>query len=367
MANNETIKNNDNGFIKNNSDILFIYDASMTNPNGDPDDENKPRMDYDTETNLVSDVRLKRYIRDYLEDQGEHIFVSKVEGQTVDSTQRLAHWISKMVIDNEMSAKDDIKAAEKIREILKNRGTPDAPEITGLIKSSDLLLDAFLDVRLFGATMPVKGQRGESFTFTGPVQFNWGYSLNKVRLVDSSTISSTFAGRTRGGESGEYGTFGKDYRVYYSLIAFHGIISGRRAQCTKLSEADIKLLEKALIKSIPLQATRSKIGQYPRLYIRIEYNDQETLIGDLRKYIQMSIPQKTENQIRDVSDICLDLTKLISALQVEKINNRIKSIHYWFDNSQAALLENFLSYKDSIFKGKLREINFEEENGNTSK
>jgi CRISPR-associated protein Csh2 len=50
----------------NNSDILFIYDAKLCNPNGDPDDENKPRMDYDTQTNLVSDVRLKRYLRDYL-------------------------------------------------------------------------------------------------------------------------------------------------------------------------------------------------------------------------------------------------------------------------------------------------------------
>ena len=52
--------------IENNSEILFIYDAKMCNPNGDPDDENKPRMDYDRNINLVSDLRLKRYIRDYL-------------------------------------------------------------------------------------------------------------------------------------------------------------------------------------------------------------------------------------------------------------------------------------------------------------
>ena len=55
--------------VKNNSEILFIYDAKMTNPNGDMDNENKPRMDYDTDTNLVSDVRLKRYLRDYFEKQ----------------------------------------------------------------------------------------------------------------------------------------------------------------------------------------------------------------------------------------------------------------------------------------------------------
>ena len=83
----------------NNSDILFIYDAKMCNPNGDPDDENKPRMDYETETNLVSDVRLKRYIRDYLEDKGMSIFVAKVKGKTVDATQRLESWLSEKKLE----------------------------------------------------------------------------------------------------------------------------------------------------------------------------------------------------------------------------------------------------------------------------
>ena len=64
--------------LENNSEILFLYDAKMCNPNGDMDDENKPRMDYDTSSNLVSDVRLKRYIRDYFEkDLKKDIFVTE--------------------------------------------------------------------------------------------------------------------------------------------------------------------------------------------------------------------------------------------------------------------------------------------------
>ena len=63
--------------IQNNSEILFLFDAKQSNPNGDMDDENKPRMDWETETNLVSDVRLKRYIRDYLEKfKGEKLFIT---------------------------------------------------------------------------------------------------------------------------------------------------------------------------------------------------------------------------------------------------------------------------------------------------
>lgn len=51
--------------VKCNHEILFLYDACLCNPNGDPDEENRPRMDYETRRNLVSDVRLKRYLRDH--------------------------------------------------------------------------------------------------------------------------------------------------------------------------------------------------------------------------------------------------------------------------------------------------------------
>jgi CRISPR-associated protein Csh2 len=344
----------------NNSDILFIYDAALCNPNGDPDDENKPRMDYDTETNLVTDVRLKRYIRDYLENQGENIFVSKVEGKTVDVTQRLGYWFVNKIEKDDKAGNEDKKIADELKAIL-NKKTKLADQeqkkvadnIDKLIKNDNDILDPFLDVRLFGATMPVKG--GLSFTFTGPVQFNWGYSLNKVNLVESSTISSTFAGRTRGGDAEEHGTFGKDYRVYYSLIAFHGIISGKRAKHTNLSASDIELFEKALIKSIPLQATRSKINQYPRLYIRIEYNDQETLMGDLRKYLAPKYEGVEESKVRDITQVKLDMSGLISVIEDNK--EKIKSIHYWYDKTIASSLNAFLSLKDNGLRDKLVEVN----------
>ena len=337
----------------NNSDILFIYDAKMCNPNGDPDDENKPRMDYDTETNLVSDVRLKRYIRDYLENKGELIFVSRVDGKTVDATQRLAHWISAKILKDENAPEKSKEMAKKIEEGSKI----DSKEITSLIENNDIILDAFLDVRLFGATMPIKGKKGESFTFTGPIQFNWGYSLNRVRLVDSATISSTFAGRTSEGEDEEHGTFAKDYRVYYSLIAFHGIISGKRAEHTRLSDKDIRLFEEALIKSIPLQATRSKIGQYPRMYVRIEYTDQETLLGDLRRFVRKDVSPgiEREDQVRDISDVKLSIDELAVELKSDDFKDRVKAIHYWYDKSVASCFERLI--EDKALKEKLVAVN----------
>lgn len=304
-----------------NSEMLFIYDATMCNPNGDPDDENRPRMDYERERNLVSDVRLKRYIRDYLQDKGYEIFVAKFEDQTVNATQRL----KKLIEDNK-------------QKINVNKINKDGIE---------WLLSKLIDVRLFGATMPIKSEdtKGSSLTFTGPVQFNWGYSLNKVRLVDSSGITSHF-----GSEEGKtQGAMGKDYRVYYSLIAFHGIISGNRAKLTNLQKEDIKLLDEAILKAIPLLATRSKIGQYPRLYLRVEYKDSETVLGDFRYHVK---PDKVEG-LRDVTDFKLDITKLkeIFAKNIDRIDN----IFYWQDDDlkitsegEEKKIEDILNLKDNL-------------------
>ncbi len=208
----------------NNSEILYVYDAKLTNPNGDPDEENRPRMDYDRNINLVSDVRLKRYIRDYLQEKGYDIFVKLVE-------------------DHYVTADERVKALEK--------------------QDSEELLNKWIDVRLFGATMTVEK---DNKIFTGPVQFNWGYSLNKVELLESS-ITSHFSSR----KDAKQGTIGKDYRVIFSLLSFFGVISGKRAEKTKLTQEDLTQLDLAMRYAIPQLATRSKIGQYPRLYLRVEY------------------------------------------------------------------------------------------------
>lgn len=286
----------------NNSDILFIYDAKLCNPNGDPDDENKPRMDYNTHRNLVSDVRLKRYIRDYLQDKGKEIFVAKVDDMTVDATKRLKKLFEQYEEDNKKVQVDINKLEDK---------------------QIEWMLERLIDVRMFGATMPIKAKegttRGSSNTFTGAIQFNWGYSLNKVDIVESSTITSTFAGR---GE--EHSTMGKDWRLYYSLIAFHGIVSEKRAEKTKLSEEDVKLLDNALIKAIPLQATtRSKIGQAPRLLIRVEYKDNTTFLGDLRQYVKVT----PDENLRDISELELEVASLVDILKNNE--DKIERIYFW--------------------------------------
>jgi len=318
--------NNDKKIL--DSEILFIYDAKMCNPNGDPDEENKPRMDYLTNRNLVSDVRLKRYIRDYLQSKRYEIWVSKIEDEIIDATTRLQVLVKQY--------------KEKIgREVdIKN---PDNDLL-------NWLLDTLIDVRFFGATMPIKGgeERGGGLNFTGPVQFTWGYSLNPVEIVPSSSITSTFAGR---GE--EYGTIGKDWRVYYSLIAFYGVISSKRAGKTKLKVEDILLLDNTLIEAIPSESTtRSKIGQTPRLLIRIEYT-KGNFIGDLRRYVEIQ-PKDNKNlyNIRDITDFELNVRNLYTVLKSNI--ERIDKIYIWY-HPELSFINNELKTlkEDENFKNKI--------------
>lgn len=266
--------------ISNNSEILFLYDAQMCNPNGDMDNENKPRLDYDTSTNLVSDVRLKRYIRDYLES---------IKG----------------------------------REIFITAKAKDAKERNEQIKGSKLAHTDLIDVRMFGA-VTAEDTREEGH-YTGPIQFNWGYSLHPVEMVDSSTITSSFS-------SGQ--GIGKDYRIHYSLIAFSGSINANAAQGTKLSDDDLSLFDEAILKAIPLARTRSKIGQYPRLYLRVELKGKDQFLKDLRPMISVvgksSVVAENLRLIRKADDYKLDLSRLAKYLRDNE--DKISKVHCFRDD-----------------------------------
>ncbi|XDF43707.1 type I-B CRISPR-associated protein Cas7/Csh2 [Saccharolobus solfataricus] len=258
-------KNDSN--LTTNSEYLIIYEVKNANPNGDPDDENRPRMDPKTKINYVSDVRLKRFFRDYIIAKygTDYIWVTKLDGKNVDATKRL--------------------------------------EAIGKDPSS--VLTKCIDARLFGATIPKKGGegKGESYAFTGPLQLSWGYSLHKVDLMDTRSITSLFSGRETGS-----GNIGKDYRVYYSLIAFYGVFSWRRSKETKVTQNDLKVFDNYLWQAILEESvTRSKIGHYPLLYLRLEHKDSDTLLGDLRRFLK--VEQKTEN-VRGLQDLKIDLKEL---------------------------------------------------------
>jgi CRISPR-associated protein Csh2 len=322
--------------ISNNSDFLFLFDATQSNPNGDIDQDNKPRMDYDTDTNLCSDTRVKRTIRDYLRHvKGLDIFVD-MEGVTkVNGEIRMKTLVRQLLNNGELESKILSEPMKKVFNEVKTKGGLDPVKLADFMinkKNEDLCqeLNRFLlahlvktqliDIRMFGGAFAVKGVNRP---YTGAIQLNWGYSLHKVKIMDSSSIVTIM--------SDDSSTIGKDYRVHYSLLAFNGTINKYAAKSTELTEDDVKAFREAIWSSVAALPTRSKINQYPKLYVELVYNEgfSNGQFGDLRQYVK-AIPNVEDNAIRRFDDLTLDvsaLQKLIVDDAAQKPEERkIKSV-----------------------------------------
>jgi CRISPR-associated protein Csh2 len=318
--------------IANNSDFLFLYEAIQSNPNGDPDQENKPRMDYDTKTNLVTDVRVKRFIRDYLKWNQYPIFVDMEGDSQVSADTKLIITLNKLLEEDKLVDdifKDAPELKQRYQKIIENKKKDES--IADALKNKDnlkkkenqelnyhilkeIVKKKYPDLRMFGSAFAVQG-----FTkaYTGAIQLNWGYSVNKVELMDSDSLVTIM--------NDDSSTFGKDYRVHYSLLAFNGTVNKYAAESTGLNENDMQLFRDSIWKSISALPTRSKLNQYPKLYLEIIYNDgyHNGYFGDLRTHIE-STPKEgiQDKQVRSLKDLDLDLSKLENLIRENKGENK---------------------------------------------
>ncbi|MEM3334055.1 MAG: type I-B CRISPR-associated protein Cas7/Csh2 [Thermoplasmata archaeon] len=296
--------------IKNRSEVVFLYDIKDANPNGDPMDENKPRIDEDTDINIVTDVRLKRTIRDYLaEFKNKDIFI--IEEIKEDGTQKTREERIK-----------DLKIETKEDELK--------------------LLEKYIDLRLFGATIALKKEkekeRGKSITWIGPVQFRFGRSMHKV---EPKIIKGTSVLPSR--EDVTAGTFIETQVLYYGLISFYGLINENAAKTTNLTEEDIELLLDGMWNGTKNLITRSKVGQIPRFLLRVIYKEKNYHIGDLEKKIKLVYAKDNREvtdgkEIRDISEVKLSITNLINTLKENK--DKIEKIQYEVNSDVVFLVDN---------------------------
>jgi len=312
--------------IKNSSDFLFIFEAIQCNPNGDPDQENKPRMDYDTQTNLVTDTRIKRYIRDYLKSEGKEIFVDMEGDRQVTMDKKLEAIVKRTIEEDGLLEKifennterlkiykDLINSKKSTEEVLKSLKDKKLKEVNiDLVKY--LIKNRFFDIRAFGSAFAVEGFNK---SYTGPIQLNWGYSFNKVELIESNSIVTIM--------NEDSSTFGKDYRVYYSLLGFNGTINQNAARSTGLSEEDLTIFRSAIWNSIPSNPTRSKLNQYPKLYCELIYKEgiSNGQYGDLRNYIVVTPKDSvSEKQVRCYKDLNINFDGLKELIKYDKANDK---------------------------------------------
>jgi CRISPR-associated protein Csd2 len=213
--------------LKNRYEFVYLFDVENGNPNGDPDAGNLPRVDPETSHGIVTDVCLKRKVRNYVEivKKGESPFEIYIREKAI-------------LIHAHERAHKAIGAADT-GEKKGRKGTGD--EVS---RARDWMCANFYDVRTFGAVMSLGINCGQ---VRGPVQINFGQSIDPV-VPREITITRMAVATEREAESqqGDNRTMGKKNIVPYGLYRTEGYISAHLANQTGFSEEDLELFWEAL-------------------------------------------------------------------------------------------------------------------------
>ena len=282
------------------SEILFLYETSYNIPNGNPF-TGEQRYDEETKKILVSDVRIKRFIRTYLEDiEGEHIYVSENTGAGKTDSKGVLTWIAQKWNTNQET---------NIAEIMKE----------------------LIDVRLFGGISTLKDDETKKIKvnkkectnghvqFTGPVQFAaLNPSLNRVNLRMHQNTSH-FTSKDENAQ----GAIATTTLVPYSVVQIHGWINPTVAKNTDLKEDDLKTMFKALWYGTGGEGSsfsRSKVGQDSLLLLVIDYKQDFDKLYGIDRTIKLKLNEGLKDeQIRSMDDYDFDFSKLQELAKNDKI------------------------------------------------
>ena len=221
----------DSPALQRRHEFVLYFDVTNGNPNGDPDAGNLPRLDPETNQGLVSDVALKRKIRNYValarpEAPGHEIYMS--EGATLNNQHKKA-WAAVM---------PDVTKAEELKKLPKE--VAKAHELTAW------MCDNFWDVRTFGAVMSTGVNAGQ---VRGPVQIAFARSVEQILPLEIS-ITRMAATTEADAEAKGGRTMGRKHIVPYGLYRAHGFVSAPLAshpiKGTGFSDADLEPLWEAL-------------------------------------------------------------------------------------------------------------------------
>lgn len=204
--------------LKNRIDFVYIFDVQDGNPNGDPDAGNLPRVDAETGMGLVTDVCIKRKVRNYVQvakglASGYDIFVKE-----------------KAILNNEIDkAHDDVKVKA-------------AQDKTAAARQ--YMCEHYYDIRTFGAVMSTGKNAGQ---VRGPIQLTFARSADPVATSEHSiTRIAVATPKEAESQNGENHTMGRKATIPYGLYVCHGFISANLAQQTGFTEEDLTLFFEAL-------------------------------------------------------------------------------------------------------------------------
>lgn len=252
-------------------DFVLLFDVQDGNPNGDPDAGNLPRIDAETGMGLVTDVCLKRKVRNYAQLSDQDIFIKE-----------------KAVLNTLI---DQAHEQEAVKTKEKGEKTEAARK---------WMCSKYYDIRTFGAVMSTGKNAGQ---VRGPIQITFARSVEPVVALEHSITRMAVATEAEAEkQSGDNRTMGRKYTVPYGLYRAHGFVSANLASQTGFSEGDLQLFWKALLNMFEhdrsaargLMSTRglyvfehsSALGNAPasQLFERITVKRKEDSEGPARSF-----------------------------------------------------------------------------------
>lgn len=249
--------------IKNRYEIVYLFDVENGNPNGDPDAGNMPRIDPETNFGIVTDVCLKRKVRNYVDMK----FNNKSPNRIYIREKSILNNIHKEAYDA-----NGIKLSDS--DDKKRKGSGDEVEIV-----RKWMCDNFFDVRTFGAVMSTDINCGQ---VRGPVQINFGKSVEPILPLEITITRMAVATEDEAKkQQGDNRTMGRKNVVPYALYRTEGYISAFLANQTGFSEDDLNLFWEALLNMFEHDhsAARGKMSAKKLIVFK-----HETALGNAPSY-----------------------------------------------------------------------------------
>ena len=279
--------------LKNRIDFVYIFDVQDGNPNGDPDAGNLPRVDAETGMGLVTDVCLKRKVRNYVQiakecASGYDIFIK--EKAVLNTLIDAAH-----EDDSVKTAKDKTSAAR------------------------DVMCKKYYDIRTFGAVMSTGKNAGQ---VRGPIQFTFARSIDPIAAAEHSITRMAVATEKEAEkQGGDNRTMGRKATVPYGLYVCHGFISANLAKQTGFTEEDLALFFDALKNMFDVDRSAARGLMSAQKLIVFKH---DSVLGNApanKLFDLVKVEKKTDNAPRKFSDytITVDKSNLPAGVIIEEL------------------------------------------------
>lgn len=280
--------------IEKRYDFVFLFDVQDGNPNGDPDAGNLPRIDPETGMGLVTDVCLKRKVRNFIQmtqsDEQYDIFIRE-----------------KGVLNNLI---DQAHEQESVKDKEKGEKTEAARQY---------MCSRYYDVRTFGAVMTTGKNAGQ---VRGPVQLTSSRSIDPIVTLEHSITRMAVTNEKDASETGDNRTMGRKFTVPYGLYRCHGFVSANFAKQTGFSQVDLELFWKALINMFDHDHSAARGQMNARGLYVFEHSDK---LGDapadtLFKRITVS-KKESVDVVRRFDDYCVHVDE--QSLGVTQLHRKL--------------------------------------------